>query len=780
MNAQPESSSPTVLDVGVELLLVQVAPGYEHEIASSLTRAGIRSVYKILGKYDLLCVSTFEGEPQGIALLEPKCLPWVLDYEHLVTFLFRSEHASELLSRLSCGQLASTNWFSLTLLKLNAVWFEPATSDSPIQKQFALGFKRLETQLSKTGITDYLVLGGLGWFDNIVLMWSDDPARIAEVSLDVGGSSEGGQALFLKSLTIFALSYEFIFTDTEGRRRRSWGLLGGDKRITPELSVSCRTEHTSELLEVIKDRFEAPHGGVVFGSEDLVGESGLVLGEYFERLLDFRQTYGRERGLVWATTTRLKFCPEQEAVGQVPGAKCPEPLAAQRKALIEKPDLITPVRFDEETPEVARKDTADLHKRFSQMYLTAMQSPVTCEAYVDMLPALRELGRTRGDRQILDEPFRDVLLYLNLGYQQRSLGTLNSPWGFGNPVPLFYRGGVHRALWAVEGLIDSLLLQAGEKWSGFAVFGITPDYLRSHLGIVTVPLRAVLDPGEWWGVFHEVGHECFYQRLQDPERQTLLDDVIGPKEILTRQGDQIARQHLVSQVWEAVSDIFDYEFGFVKDWELYKKTVIDYLVGFFLAGKLKEVVHQGYGLQHTPLGQQLLGYLSRFLAVYIHRSVKLEMDDLESYYGPFRLEVIDLMERRMLQLLNSPELGLAEEDTRRFIAELGRLLASRSLKRHFLDLGYKRLVLMEPGRKFLASVLPAPLSPELIRRSFEAAKQVAAGRVVTDDVPLPQVLVCELKRTARPAYRSKIATILTLWNMYAKRLPAVVDFALSN
>ena len=73
-------------------------------------------------------------------------------------------------------------------------------------------------------------------------------------------------------------------------------------------------------------------------------------------------------------------------------------------------------------------------------------------------------------------------------------------------------------------------------------------------------------------------------------------------------------------------------------------------------------------------------------------------------------------------------------------------------------------------------MLPRPPEESGIRLSQAAAAQVADGRIVCEPVAYPQVLICNLLST-REGYRSKVATILTLWNMFAQRLVPLIEAA---
>jgi hypothetical protein len=609
----------------------------------------------------------------------------------------------------------------------------------------------------------------MGWFNHIVLTWSD---QVEDISAAVLAIDAEGRESFLKSLTVFGLSLDFLTGS------RQWSRLDEAENVSAEVLVTCRSGDIFRILEIVRHEAKDPNASVVFGSEEIVARSGLRLGEYFSWVLRLREHYGRDCGIVWATNTRLLF----NVKPRVGDAQLPETqsdaFASRRQALAAQGfRSLLPVPFDAQPAEVAYEDTYHLHKRFGQMYVSAVQSPVTWDAYIDMIPALRELvsyyDNKAGFREAL---FRDVLVYLNQAYQQRSLGTLNSPWSFGNPVPLFYRGGIHRAVWAVEALIDGLFQQAGDDWTGFAVFGVSPDYLRSHLGIVSVPLRMILSPGLWWGVFHEAGHEFYYRRMRaasGPALERLLAEVVGDY-----SDDQIAGQYIDNQVWEAVSDIFDYEFGFLCDWVLYRDTVIDYLIRFILARRPRDVEPAKYPPEFTFVGEQLLGYLSRLLCVYIRHSKVADDVEVGEVARRFKTEVVTPIKSLFRELLRSD----AEADVDR----LDHLLSDHRLERRFLDSGLSRLVRSQEGREFLGKVLPQPPDPEAIRDSKEAARQIMLGNIPTGPVQCPQVLICEACRLARgdgrqdeaakpPSYASRVATILVLWNLYAKRLPAVVD-----
>jgi hypothetical protein len=775
----------SILNGGIELLMLQVDPGYEYEIAMELQEAKIGMPFKAIGKYDLLCIRTFQDEPKGINLLRTQHFSRIVDYEHFVTFLWDTGNSARLYSCLSQAEVPKTHWCSVTLSKTNPTIFMDA--EHPVEREFTLAVKGIEDVLSGK-VKDYLVLGSLGWFNNIIMIWNDDITEIANAILEIERLTTDGQTIILKGFTIFNLSYAFIFTDKQGKTLKAWELLDNtSQNIRPELLVTCTTGQTAGILTTIKEEFDAPGAGVTFGSEDLLmTETTLPLGQYLKKLLDFRKKSGKEEGLILATTTRFKFRSPTENTHSpklLPqDGKIKEAFAKERENLSKNPDIVIPVPFGWEPLEISLKDTSDLHKRFSLMYLSAVQNPLICDAYVDMLVTLSELKKRSGELQISERLFRDILLYLNIAYQQRSLGTLNSPWNFGNAVPLFYRGSIHRVIWAVEGLIDSLLRQAGKEWKGFVVFGLSADYLRSHIGVITVPLRTVFDPGEWWGIFHEVGHEYTYDcvKNQEPQKlQDLLDEIVDPGKTMTEGGDQLARQYILNYIWEAVSDIFDLRSGFLSNWELYKETVTDYLVHFSLAGELKEIASQNYAIRNTHLGKLVLDYLSRFLAVYIYRTGITDTTVIENSYNSFYEEIVSYMERRLVSVIENTLPALSKDKADRFSKEFGQLVQLNSLKEYFMNVGYHRLVCDSKGRDFLETLLPQQPDEELISSTHQLMKELEAGCILSS-LPYPQLAICKLKQSGKPTYRFKIATILTLWNMYARRLPDKVAEVFAN
>ena len=144
----------------------------------------------------------------------------------------------------------------------------------------------------------------------------------------------------------------------------------------------------------------------------------------------------------------------------------------------------------------------DQEKRFSQLFASKLSSSLQWESYVDMLSAVRYYAKYRDQEFPTERLRREVMHLMNFGYEQRSVDLIETTWNFGVPTTLYYSGGTQRILWAAQCLIDDIARQLNVEWDGFAAFGIHgEDFLRSHLGIVSLPIRTLLNPGDWWGCF---------------------------------------------------------------------------------------------------------------------------------------------------------------------------------------------------------------------------------------------------------------------------------------
>jgi len=66
----------------------------------------------------------------------------------------------------------------------------------------------------------------------------------------------------------------------------------------------------------------------------------------------------------------------------------------------------------------------------------------------------------------------------------------------------------YSAFWTAASTVPSgMLNNFDKKWMDLLWLGFTDDYHRFYGGIINLPTEVLNSPNQWFGLFHEVGHE---------------------------------------------------------------------------------------------------------------------------------------------------------------------------------------------------------------------------------------------------------------------------------
>ena len=209
---------------GIELLLLQVDPGSEKRIASSLElqdpkKHHAHQVAKCFGKYDIIAIRRLDRNAHGLNLIDHRLLDKVLAVQQVLGFTWDTKNSRTVVDNLGA---APEDWVGVALVKLNPEVLFDKDGSAPIVNQFERGVIPIETALQKQrNLSSFLVTGTVGWFDLAVFMWGKDLRAIANsvVALRALPGNQPGRSknpLLAFTWTAFGIDYSFV------HGRRNW------------------------------------------------------------------------------------------------------------------------------------------------------------------------------------------------------------------------------------------------------------------------------------------------------------------------------------------------------------------------------------------------------------------------------------------------------------------------------------------------------------------------------------------------------------------------------
>jgi len=754
----------------IELYLLQLDPGTETTFCNNCLAPNRTDHWKVMGKYDVMCLASRDERGQGNHDFDLQCArPYVQDFIQIRLFGL-GPHSSSLGDITAwLTKAKEENWIALSLLKISPGLLMEAESANQIQLDLAESVRRL----FDSHHVECSLMGGYGWHELAVLLAGDRIRELGDLVLLLGGLSKAERPAFLKMYTVFGLNYDLVRNTARLAELRE---TTDRVRMVTHIVTKANASHhlCRQAKEIFGPGFDV---GMSFGADDvfIAGQSDALVGDYIRKLLQLREGTHAEGGLL-ATSTSLELSGPEEL--QHRHCSSPSLIDEKVEALLSSQTL--DMHFDDPYSFVDSTDIEWHAQRLSIVLNSCLRNRLSRDAYIDMLPTLVWLNR---------KPFRSstsgkvILDYVGAGYQQRFLGTLDTVWTSGNPVPLFYRAGIQRVLWAVEYLCHSLLKRRGFSWRGFVVFGLAREYLRTHSGIINLPYRAMFHPSEWWGVFHEIGHEYVYL-IRERHQEEWENLIRGAFSIPTSHawGRNEEMRYAMELTWEVMADIFDFRYGFHGNWELYCDVVFDHVVRLSL-GRLAqgtEVDGSGKSVGSVSLLRvwDRLGYfLSRLASTYWY-SKGVKSTDFP--YEEFLIDVRPRLEATLRQCeTNVPQIASVARE----IMKKVQMDDVRTLLHVYHRI--EDLLASQEGSQLLSLVFSEPGDNIEDTHDMESVLDSVRRGVPVDCVPSPEVLIYELARHKRRceassdgadiSNRMATAAILSLWSCYAQELPGIVD-----
>ncbi|MDZ4064387.1 MAG: hypothetical protein U1E22_06935, partial [Coriobacteriia bacterium] len=561
-------------DESTEILLFQLQPGRDSEAAAEIGRAldaadCQHALFKVLGRHDLVAVVSHAGSSDTPTLVG---IPGVSSVETMPCFQW-GETGTGSACVLEFSRIRR-RLLGLTLIKLKPELL--ARGDVTIERQLVAALSEY-VESAKLRVS-HVLLGGLGWSEIILLVAGDSfgdvlsaiaaTTSVVVTSYDHNDAEQPVERLTLKSHTTVGISREIIEKE---RFSELSEIVGGRSRLQLELHIARYPEFDAELKSFLVEEVGVPRE--VFGTYDLaVTMSGKTAGTCVEDVLRLREAFA---GKLIATTTDVT---RRSASPSVP----PEERQSEASESVTNhapgrlPEALV-VPLDESLFQQASEVDPGLGSLLRNLFATFRNyelDPLLRDTVADMRPfvtwfaeSLPIMINAPGYHQDLE---RALEMY-SLGIQQRVAGTYTSLGEM--QLPSLYRGGIHRIIQAASVIPRAMLAKVGIRWTGFIVFGAARAYRKDVGGIINLSTDMLYRPEEWWGLFHEVGHEYWYNKpVFDPG-----GEIDRFAHLQLGEDSHDALKNLTRVMWEALADVYDFVVGFDRNCEDYYAVVWRYL-----------------------------------------------------------------------------------------------------------------------------------------------------------------------------------------------------------
>jgi len=413
---------------------------------------------------------------------------------------------------------------------------------------------------------------GLSWTDIVLLLFADGFPAIAADIASVTSALVAAQTPALKTITIPCYSYaQGEGTAQSGDSDILSGSAGNCSRVRVEFSAGFIADDVDAMADLAGARFRC-EPSLVLGESDVALRPEMPGEQFVESLLNFRREIGDE---LLDTTTRLVYT-------QTSADERPE--AARGRA----PDQRSVGRIhlgaaaQESTAALEAVDAA-LAQNLSALVECAagyLNDPLTLGGFLDLVLPLETLMREiEGNTdQFTDPQFLSYLWNaykdLSIALRQRTASMQRFHRGDYQPPTVAVEAS-HKMLIAAGTYVRGLLAKVDEAWYGCMIADWGSDFSRLESRTITIPHDHLARPTRWWGLGHEVGHECHELQKERVYRVDLRQyGYPFPVEGLLQRAAENAPCWLCHPegFWDEIyAEVFDLVVAMGGDWEFYMR-----------------------------------------------------------------------------------------------------------------------------------------------------------------------------------------------------------------
>ncbi len=727
----------SVENFGVKIIMLQVVPGYEYDLARFYT-AKLKKIkrrfkiFKALGHYDLFIF--YESKDFGPDIINFGAFPNILKSNEILCFPWeiRDKDGGVIKEGFNFNKLEN-RVIGLSFLKINPEVL--LKTGAVIEESFVKYCKDKE---------NISILGSFGWNEFVLLVHEEDFNKTYKTLLDISKlqvlyekDRKAPEIFLLKTVSFLGVNFSLIESLRENpdslKRRFDYNI---SSSLFPSLYVTCCSEYMKDILAEGEHYFGP--GNVLMGTEDIRFEvrKPKTWGECITEVFFFRL---RNMGKIFSTAIQVN---KKETPGK---SKKPKKISK-----LERKEHITKFKFkfikitENEIQKIAEIHGQQLKDSLVSTIYTfnsLIQNRIVRDSFSDMFPFVKQVKSLALDREKGSDEIGNYIDHIVFGTQQRSSSTFSGIDNVENRLSPF-KGGIQRTLQAIELLPHSILNDFNIKWSGFVNAGEAPSF-KAELLVLNIPIEYLFYPEEWWGLFHEIGHistlvDKTLFDYDEPEVQDFIHRVIAVPDNTQEYDD------LMALIWEVAADIFDYKFGFIQDIETYYKVVWEYLEKYYTFKKLSSKEHLTYFFRSMCI----------FLYNLIYDSKKLTFEEVNDQVIKETAEkLVDLLKKNLGKNSRFP----FEKET--LVAEiLPTMIRFKDLLRYFSRKYTKFNKLIEEKKSYLSS-----------QEMLLVLDTLKKGQVYWGRIQFPEMLIYKFKKENVRGFRPNTALILTFWHNSVSR-----------
>jgi hypothetical protein len=562
-----------ILNYALSMNYLNVQPEFDEDIEkysnwSQDSEDGYK-VYLCLGYYDYVVFNPTNSHPFPIK----ESIPGPILGNYLISSMGSICYGWEDLTKTLNSPLFNSNVISITHLKYNSLLFKRLGIDleSTILEYITDTFNN-SAELKD----NYSVMGRFGWGELLLLNFEADLSQIPKPIFKLRSTSIEDLYKYmpeniknkikdLKNLLIFETSFTVIGYNRDLIKRKLKKISEKDE-ITFRISIFCRPGCLSIVYKKVLDFFGTGQNQdflAAIGKEDIIIERKFKFSLFLNKLWGFRN---KASNYILGTET-------------VPYYQISKYLEGEKNNFNSNRDYKITKSLEISPPTFIRDIDSYLFERFMNMIAdinSRITNPIDGPCFQDILSFVRKAILDIDDKKIekMSQLYSlsTVCDLFSYGFQQRFIGSYSSMYNINAATIIRFNSGIQRIINAAHYIIEKSLLDLNQSWNGFVIFGERDHFQWHSCGVINIPFAQILNPEEWWQLFHEIGHEylqglsldkneTFYKLVKDNLNLDLFDEDV-----------ELKNPEDIEFLEELGADIFEYYYGFKQNFTLYLKV----------------------------------------------------------------------------------------------------------------------------------------------------------------------------------------------------------------
>ena len=429
---------------------------------------------------------------------------------------------------------------------------------------------RIEDKLKRTGS---FLLGSVGWSEIVLISGANELRSLSDFLYKISRSKDKAtnRYFFSQVYTTLTMHYRFLPSKTTLRRGTEFTKSHLDAQhatfrnpvgtLYPMVRIAAEPKFESQIVKYWENNGFYARESV--GREDIVvhpvKRDAMSWSHFFSALLCFRSKFA---GKIHSTNTSIQrplFAAKYPREFYRADPYVPEDFPKLH-------ELTKLIRFD---PSLALRLATEFRSLTGllkdQFIATAFNDMVLYPKFIAQ--SIKALNYKRGiDKSRIPTYFRQIKDYvimsstlLRQAMELRCLGTFRH-FQYPQVHVSYTKGGVQRALLAMEYIPFHILSRFKKTWNGFITVG---EYkFANHREIIIAPPSSLFDLKSWWALYHETSHIL----LQRQEFSFYPAKIPATKPLLVDNPNPAAS---ISFLEEVCAEILCYELGFFEDHHLY-------------------------------------------------------------------------------------------------------------------------------------------------------------------------------------------------------------------